>query len=162
MELRKKLDSTENQIDSKSDCFIRSDMSQLNEFDSIKQMETYALNHYCYSTSFNHLFRGQIDKKRRLIITLIVIFSWFLALEQFLWVVPGINDFVSRFTANYTYIFRDDRGSMLVMGICYMSMIFYLQTDYFINEKHPHYLRDINMLKNGWTNSRAKKTKIKF
>ena len=158
MELRtlkistKKLDSIEDQIDSKSDCFIRSDMCELNGFDSIKQMETYALNHYCYSTCFDHLFRGQIDKKRRLTITLIVIFSWFLALEQFLWMIPGINDFVSLFTANYTYVVRDDRDSILVMSICYMSTIFCLQTDYFINEKHQHYLRDINMLKNGKTN----------
>lgn len=135
-----------------------------NEFGSISKMESYALNHFAYSTPFNYLFMGKINKKRKRIFIIIVILNWILPIELLLWMIPQINQFVSYFTVNYTEMFKDDKNSILIQAIGNLAAVFYFQTDFAWNESEAHYLREINRLKNGWTNrlSRTNITKMKM
>lgn len=96
-----------------------------NEFDSIYKMESYALNHFAYSTPFNDLFMRKIDKKRKRIFILIVILNWILPIELLLWMmIPRINQFVSRFTVNYTEMHEHDKNSVLIKSIGNLAAVF--------------------------------------
>ena len=135
-----------------------------NEFDSISKMESYALNHFAYSTPFNDLFMGKIHRKRKRIFILIVILNWILPIELLLWMIPQMNQFVSRFTVNYTEMLKHDKNSILIQLIGNLAAAVYFQTDFAWNESEAHYLREMNQLKNGWTSrlSRTNITKIKM
>ena len=53
-------------------------MNKVSGFESISKIESFALNHFIYSTPFNQLFNRKINVKRKRIVMMILGLNWVL------------------------------------------------------------------------------------
>ena len=135
------------------------------KFESISDLESFALIHHAYSTPFNDLLCNKMNKKKKRVLYAIIIFNWILVIEIILLLIPSYSEFITCFIPAYTYLMhKNDRNSMLISGIAYLTTVHYFQTDFAINESTSYYLYDINLLKNGCANrlNNKKLKKIRF
>ena len=128
----------------------------MNGFESISKLESYALNHLIYSTSFNKLVDGNFDLKRRRIVFVLLAFNWLLIILIFSKIIPFITNVVPSYKIDFFSLIKEDRNSYVIMTTAYLTAICYMKTDFLINESSSPILFDLNLLKNGYTNRLTK------
>ena len=126
--------------------------NKINGFDSFSKMESFALNHFIYSTSFNKLFKGKINAKRRKIARILLGLNWLFVFLIFSKMIPVIKDIVPPYKVDLFAVYNQDINSYIVMTAAYLTTIYCMKTDFLINESSSYILFDINLLKNGFTN----------
>lgn len=133
-------------------------------FNSISKMESYALNHYIYSTSFNNLLQGKFDVKRRRIIMFLLVLNWLLIFLIFSKFIPLFANILPSIGIDFFSLLKKDTNSYIISITAYFTALCYIKTDLFINESSSHLLHDLNLFENGFTNrlnkSNLKKLKI--
>ena len=126
-------------------------INKVSGFESISKIESFALNHFIYSTPFNQLFNGKINVKRKKIVMIILGLNWVLIFLIFSKMIPVIKDIVP-YKVELFSVLKEDKKSYIIMITAYLTTIFYLKTDFLINESSSYMLIDVNLLKNGSTN----------
>ena len=126
--------------------------NKIDGFNSISKMESYALNHFVYSTPFNQLFKGKFDVKRRRIVIILLALYWLLVVLMISKIIPPIKTVLRPYMLDMFSVLKEDTNSFIIMTSSYLITICYIKTDFIINESSSHLLYDINLLKNGFTN----------
>ena len=124
----------------------------MSEFESISKIESFALNHFIYSTPFNQMLNGKIDAKRKRIVMMILGLNWVLIFLIFSKMIPVLNEIILPYKVDFFSVLKDDKNSYIIMTTAYLTTICYLKTDFLINESSSYMLIDVNLLKNGFTN----------
>ena len=125
--------------------------NKINGFESISKMESYALKHFVFSTPFNQLSKGKFDVRRRRIIIVLLVLYWLFIVLMVSRLIPVIKALLRYYGMNVFFILKENTNSFVVMTLSYLITIYYMKTDFIINES-SHLLYDLNLLKNGFTN----------
>ena len=125
-------------------------------------MESFALKHFIYSTPFNQLFKGKINAKRRRIVKILLGFNWLLIFLIFSKMVPILKDIVPPYKVNFFSVMNQDRNSYIIIAVAHLTTIYYMKTDFLINESSSYMLFDMNLLKNRFSNRLNEKNEQKL